>query len=109
MGHPPTRTHRLTKPPAPGQRQAGGSGHEGNIPPRRQSVAFVTLAAMSDTTPSITVVETFTHGLSFETHPLADETVCYLCDVVRRYLRTRPEAGDDAVRRLRGQAASPPN
>jgi hypothetical protein len=100
----------------------------------------VTLAAMRDTSPSITIVETFSHDIGFEScetgrgderrmaddgadwrpailpvgtdddvhadpwerHPLAHETVCFLCGAVRIYLRSQPEAADDLVRPLRG-------
>jgi hypothetical protein len=61
---------------------------------------------MRDTSPSITIVETFTHDIGFESHPIADEVVCCLCGAVRLYLRARPAAADGVVQLLPAPVAT---
>jgi len=61
---------------------------------------------MRDTSASVTIVETFTHDIGLESHPIADEAVCCLCGAVRLYLRAQPAAADGVVQLLPGQAAT---
>jgi hypothetical protein len=61
---------------------------------------------MRDTSPSITIVETFTQDIGLESHPIADEAVCCLCGAVRLYLRAQRAAADGVVERPPGQAAT---